>query len=272
VVTVSLNDYPEYSASYTVKQSGAADMLDVLFNTDGTADDVSQMAHTVVWRNFDFPLSVAYDAAYGRNVAIFNPQSNGTNVGANHGSYYNVDYAANDDFQSKLADGHSFECVVKFDVDYTATVRNYETKFFSSQGAGGTGFMVANQSQGTGVNGITFLPNIATTDGGGSRWIWTNSQIKPDGQSYYHLVGVWNKTEGKAYIYVNGEKKSEVEAAGFYRPTQSPPRSLGIGGDPGDNYALEGGLQGKIVIARIYDNPLTEADAQALYNEINPKP
>jgi hypothetical protein len=71
---------------------------------------------------------------------------------------------------------------------------------------------------------------------------------------------------------VNGEKKSEMAAAGFYRPMGSSPRSLGIGGDPGDNYALEGGLQGKIVIARIYDSPLTASEAQALYEEINPNP
>jgi hypothetical protein len=246
-------------------------MLDVIFNTDGTADDVSQMANTVVWKNFDNPLSVAYDATWGRNVVTFNPASNGSNPGASHGSYYIIDYNSNTDFQNKLADGHTFECLVKFDVDYT-TNRNYETKFFSSQGAGGTGFMIANQSQATGNNGLTFLPNVPATNGGGSNWIWANSQIRPDGASYYHLVGVWNQTEGKAYIYVNGELKREVAAAGYYRPTQSPPLAVGIGGDMGDNYALEGPFQGKMVIARIYDSPLLATDAQALYDEITPAP
>jgi hypothetical protein len=272
VVTVSLTNHPEYSASYTVKQSGAADMLDVLFNIDGTAHDVSQMANTVIWRNFDNPLSVAYDATYGRNIVTFNPVSNAfTASAAEQGSYYVVDYASNADFQNKLANGHSFECLVKFDYDYASTSASYETKFFSSHGAGGTGFLVS-AAGGADPNGLTFLPNIPGTDGGGSNWIWANSAIKPDGTSYYHLVGVWNQEEGKAYLYVNGTLGKEIAAAGFYRPISVNPKALVIGGDPADNYRLEGAFQGKIVIARVYDSPLTASDAAALYNEINPAP
>jgi hypothetical protein len=117
--------------------------------------------------------------------------------GANHGSYYKVDYNSNTAFQEKLADGHTFECLVKFDHNYTTAAASYETKFFSTHGSGGTGFLITNDGRG---NGITFLPNVSET-GGSNTWIWANSEIKPDGQKYYHLVGVWNQTEETAYIY-----------------------------------------------------------------------
>ncbi|MDR2449517.1 MAG: VCBS domain-containing protein [Prevotellaceae bacterium] len=264
IVTISLTDYPQYIDSFSVGQSGAADMLDVIFNPDGSATDVSPMQHAVnLVTNASYPLSVATNATYGRNAVTFNPRENGSN----DGSYYRIDYANNNEFDNKLTDGHSFECLVKFDTDYS-TPQNYETKFFTTHEGGGTGFMIANQNGTGGPNGITFLPNISTADGGGSNWIWANSQIKPDGTKYYHLVGVWNKTEGKAYIYVDGELKKEISAAGFYRkPNTAACYWVCIGGDAGTG----GGsnlFDGEMVIARIYDIPLTADDAAALYKEI----
>ena len=243
-----------------------ADMLDVIFNIDGTATDVSPMQHTVtVIKDDDAPMTVALNTTYGRNVVTFNPVENGKSPGAGKGSCYSVDYQNNVAFQTKLADGHSFETLVKFDVDYTSS-QNYETKFFSTHQAGGTGFLVANSPHASGDNGLTFLPNVSETDGGGSRWIWGNSQIKPNGSSWYHLVGVWDKAAGKAYLYVNGEKKAEVDAAGFYRPAALNPLWLTIGADPGNENEVQNPFKGSLTIARIYDKALTEAEAVALWN------
>ncbi|MDR0713686.1 MAG: hypothetical protein LBF89_05445 [Bacteroidales bacterium] len=267
-VTFTLKDYPSYTRSFSVGQTGEADMLDVIFNPDGSATDLSPMLHTIKLVHPAEPstLSVAADAAYGRNIVTFAPAANGSGSA----SHYRIDYSSGTEFANKLADGHSFECLVKFDVNYGVIAPTYETKFFSTHQSGGTGFLISTSSHTSGANGITFLPNVPAMDGGGSNWIWTNSQIKPDGQSYYHLVGVWNQTEGKAYLYVNGELKSEVPAAGFYRPQNLSPQWLAIGGDAGSN--IEGPYQGKMVIARIYDKPLTASEAEALYNEINPTP
>jgi hypothetical protein len=271
VVTISLTNYPDISYSYTVGQLGSADMLDVVFNTDGTATDISPMSHPVLWKNYDNHLTVTRNATYDRNEVIFNPSANGATPGANKGSYYQIDYKDNADFKNKLADGHSFECLIKFDVNFATVAPGYETKFFSTHDGGGTGFMIANNSQGTGPNGITFLPNIPTTNGGSSNWIWANSQIKPDGQSYYHLIGVWDQIAGKSYLYVNGELKSEKNAAGFLRfPGSDACHWIAIGGDAGTD-RIEAMFQGRMVIARIYDSPLTAVEAQTLYNEIKPE-
>lgn len=251
----------------TVKRKAVptADMLDVVFNTDGTATDLSPMNHTVSKISYSYPFTISFNSTYNRNMVTFNPAQNGSDGGATGGSYYRVDYLNNASFNEKLANGHSFECLVKFDVDYT-TNQSYETKFFSTHEGGGTGFMIANQDRG---NGLTFLPNIPAANGGGSNWIWANSSVRPNGTSWYHLVGVWNQTNGKAYIYVNGEKKAEVNAAGFYRPTNSESiRWIGIGGDAGGNGA-QGMFKGSLAIARIYDKPLTETEAQALWEQVN---
>ena len=269
-VTFKLSKYPTVTQIVEITQAGeapatiVADMLDVEFNLDGTAKDLSPMKHTV--QNVDnvFPYTVAYNTTYKRNVVSFSPEVNGTTT---KGSYFRIDYQNNSEFLNKLASGHSFETLVKFNVNYVAAEQKYETKFFSTQQAGGTGFLIANYNQATGNNGITFLPNVAATEGGASRWIWANSQIKPDGQAWYHLVGVWDKDAGKAYLYVNGEKKAEVDAAGFYRPAALTPLWVGIGGDPGNN-EIQNTFQGSLTIARIYSKALTAAEAESLWNQV----
>jgi hypothetical protein len=255
--------------SFTRKAAPTADMLDVVFAPDLTATDASAMHHTVVLDNSANVLSYALSATYNRAVVSFNPpQGNGVNYGnANAQSVYRVDYDDNAEFKSKLADGHSFECLIQFDHDYTSKV-NYETKFFSSQEGGGTGFMVSNRTE----NWLTFLPNVALTDGGASNWIWAESNIKPDGVAWYHLVGVWDAAAGKAYLYVDGVKVNEVNAAGFYRPAQLNKTNLClmIGGDPDNNAPnrCQNPFKGSIAVARIYDAPLTAADAAYLFSKV----
>lgn len=245
-----------------------ADMLDVEFNLDGTAIDVSPMGHTVTKIEQDHPFTVTLNTTYNRNVVNFSPAANGVNLPEGEGSYYRIDYEGNTEFQDKLASGHSFETLVKFDVDYSAGDLDYETKFFSTHQSGGTGFMIARKNAASGPNGLTFLPNVATTEGGGSRWIWANSQVKPDGEKWYHLVGVWDKDAGKAYIYVNGELKGEEDAIGFYRPAVlSAGLWIAIGGDPGNN-VLQNPFAGSLTIARIYDKALTAAEAEYLWSQI----
>lgn len=252
--------------AYSTPDAPKADMLDVVFNLDGTATDLSPMNHTVNKVSHNYPFSVASNTTFNRNVVTFNPIENGKSPGENNGSYYRIDYPINGAFQQKLADGHTFETLVKFDVDY-AVEQKYETKFFSTQEEGGTGFLIANWNQTSGENGITFLPNIATTDGGGSRWIWANSKIKPNGSSWYHLVGVWDKEAGKAYLYVNGEKQAEVDAAGFYRTNTLAEPWVCIGGDAGKDQ-VQGLFTGSLAVARIYDKALTEAEAKALWDQL----
>ena len=243
-----------------VRAGIANTMVDVIFKDDGSAQDVSGKGFPVqLFANETYPIAISFNSGYNRNVVKFNPLA----VAGGTGSYYRIDYWNDDDFKAKLSAGHTFECLVQSDHAYDGTFTS-ETKFFSTHEGGGTGFLITHATEASRKNVITFLPNIPATDGGNSNWLWTPSDIMPDGTSWYHLVGVWNKEEGKTYLYVNGEKKGEAAAVGFYRPPTAAGQWLAIGGDAGTN--IQGTWKGSIGIARIFDKALTADEAVALWN------
>ncbi len=258
-------NYIEQTDSTTVPtDSLRADLLDIRFNEDGTVQDVSPMKNRVQVVSPDGKtISTAYNETYGTYMGRFSNtwggmQSDGTQ------SYCKVDYSNNFEFKEKLLDGHTFETL--FCAHYEGTIPNKEAKWFSAHQAGGTGFLISNIS-GARKNEITFLPNITTT--GSSKWIWTTSGVVPQSDVFYHVVGVWNKEEGKTYIYVNGELKNTVDAPGSFRfPAESVAQWVGIGCDAHSN---GGEVSGKwdIVSARIYDLPLSANTVQQLWQKVN---
>ncbi|MBQ8046881.1 MAG: hypothetical protein IJ196_03030 [Prevotella sp.] len=236
-----------------------ATLLNVVFNLDGTATDVSPMHNTIVsvgrtnTQNY-------YNELYDSNVASFSNTWGGATA-----SYYRIDYSANTDFRNALADGHSLEMLVC--PNYSGTIANVEAKPFSSHQAGGTGLMVSTVS-GERRNEFTFLPNVSTT--GSSNWIWCTSGVVPKSQVYYHVVGVWDKEQGKARVYVDGQLCKETDANGTFRFPSSGANWFCIGGDAAPNNA-ELGWAGDIAIARIYDQPLTQAEVEALWAVVKAK-
>lgn len=244
----------------SVCHTPVADILDVVFNDDGTATDISPMKNTIETFNTEGKLSVYYNEEFGRNAAHFD---NGWASRPAKG-YYKVSYKGNDTFKKALEDGHTLECVVMADV-----VNNSEAKFFSSHAAGGTGLMICNKDGGRQFNSFTFLPNV--TENGGSTWRWANSNVQPTPKQFYHLVAVYDKNAAKAKIYVDGELKATTDAKGDYRHpdggTSEASHWFGIGCDPGGDVG-EQSWQGDVVLARIYDNALTDYDARALYEAL----
>jgi glycerophosphoryl diester phosphodiesterase len=125
--------------------------------------------------------------------------------------------------------------------------------------SGGTGFLITASNKGT---DITFLPNVSAD--GKSSWKWAQSGVVPEPGRYYHVVGIWNKQTGKASIYVDGVFKKEVDAAGNLNFPTEGNTWFCVGGDPSGNGA-HAGFNGDVVVARIYDDPLTATDVTELY-------
>lgn len=238
-----------------MQEKPQADVLDVVFKTDGTAKDVSPMKN-VVTTVASGALSTYYNSTYKRFVVKFENTWAGSTSG-----YYKVDYANNQAFRNALADGHTLEAV--FMGNYEAPIKDGEAKFFSSHERGGTGLMVCKAS-GERQNEITFLPNVSESPS--NTWIWANSGVVPEPQTYYHVVGVWNKEEGKAYIYLNGELKKTADAVGNLNFPAEGSNWLGIGCDAGPSAQL--GWNGDVVLARIYDAPLTQQNVAVLWDEV----
>ena len=228
-----------------------ADMLDVKFNADGTAEDASAMKNKV--EVVGSALSTYYNDGFGFVVANF-----ANTWGGGKSSGYRVDYEQNQDFKDKLADGHSLEVVLM--ADYPS-VTDAEIKPFSSMQAGGTGFLITNNSRG---NVMTFLPNVSAD--GSSKWNWCTSGVQPVKKMYYHFLGVWNQEEGKAYIYCNGQLMNTISTDKVFRFASDGSKWFCIGGDPGGSN-VEAGWRGDIAVARIYSDPLTGEQAEALWED-----
>lgn len=229
-----------------------ADILDVKFNPDGTAEDISPMKNTI--EAYGNP-QVFFSSRYGRYEVRF-----GDNSWAGKASrYYKISYADNDAFQNALADGHTMETVIR--CSYTGSIQDGEAKFFSSHQSGGTGLMISKIS-GARENELTFLPYV------GGSWRWATSGIVPESDVYYHIVGVWNKTEEKAYIYVNGELKNTVAASGDFKFPATNCYYFAIGGDPSNATTVNQAWNGDVVLSRIYDKALTKNQVTSLWNRL----
>lgn len=113
---------------------------------------------------------------------------------------------------------------------------------------------------------MRFNPNV-TTDGN-SHWGTVNSSLSPKAGVYYHIVGVWDKQQKKACIYVNGEKDAEVELPGSFRFPNTGCRWFGIGGDPDASDKASNAWCGDVAIARVYNDALTPAEVKTLWNDM----
>lgn len=253
--TVTFNYGDNQSKRLVLAQASApvADLLDIVFKEDGTAEDVSPMAHDVITQK-GTALMTYYNDIHKRYVANYH-HSLGAGVTT---GYYRVNYKPNDAFISRVADGCTFESIIMLgDTDPA----NLEVKWFSSMQAGGIGFILPAHSR---SNCITFLPNISTN--GASNWCWTHSKVVPEVGKYYHVVGVWNKEEGKTYIYINGELSGTASTPGNYVPVYTGAESFVIGGDSEPNQtACASAWNGDIVTARIYDAPMTADQVAKLW-------
>ena len=234
-----------------------ADLMDIVFNNDGTAKDISPMGHTVQTIN-NGGLYTYFNNIYKRYAAHFD------NVWGNVPSgNYHIDYATNQAFKDALSDGHSIEAIIM--ADYTPPIPNKEAKPFTSHQTGGTGFLISTSNSSGQQNEITFLPNISTT--GNSNWIMTTSGVIPQPKVYYHIVGIWNKEKGKSYIYINGELKNTLNAVGELHFPATGAHWFGIGCDANTSNG-ELAWSGDVVLARIYNKPLTQNDVTVIWNEI----
>lgn len=112
---------------------------------------------------------------------------------------------------------------------------------------------------------MTFLPN-ASADGN-SKWNWCTSGISPEKKVYYHFVGVWNQEEGKAYIYCNGKLMNSINTEKQFRFANDGSKWFCIGGDPGGSN-VQAGWRGDVAVARVYGDPLTGEQAEALWQDV----
>lgn len=232
----------------------AADLLDVRFNQNASATDISGRNMTVVNKN---NAGTYYNPIYKCYAANFRPVWNsGSNTfwGQSPTGHYSINYNSDQTFKDGLSNGHTIEVLISGSIDRFAS----EAKPFASQAAGGTGIVVSSDGK------LSFLPHV----GGGYRWAQDNNLYQKN--KYYHLVGVWDKSAGTVTLYVDGVKKGVVNQTGNFTMANANPLTFIIGGDcDGSGNGTEAGWPGDVVFARIYRGAKSDSDVTTLWNAIS---
>ena len=228
-----------------------ADILDVVFDEDGSARDISAAGNTVKYVAGS-ACTLSWNDVYLKYVPSFSHKQAGSGITS---GFYRIEYT--DAIMSALDDGYTMEALIK----PGKAPNGSEIKAFSATTSGGMAIMIANTSRG---KGLEFIQH------NGSAWCFASTDIIPDPDVYYHVVGVWDKAAGKIHCYVNGELKKSVDCNGIKHMTTATTRARAfcIGGNTQSNTQLNGAWNGDVAIARIYDEPLTAEEIKELYENV----
>lgn len=228
-----------------------ADILDVVFDEDGSARDISAAGNTVKYVAGS-ACTLSWNDVYLKYVPSFSHRQAGSGITS---GFYRIEYT--DAIMSALDDGYTMEALIK----PGKAPNGSEIKAFSATTQGGMAIMIANTSRG---KGLEFIQH------NGSAWCFASTNVIPDPDVYYHVVGVWDKAAGKIHCYVNGELKKSVDCNGIKHMTTSTTRTRAfcIGGNTQSNTQLNGAWNGDVAIARIYDDPLTADEIKELYENV----
>lgn len=228
-----------------------ADILDVVFDEDGSARDISAAGNTVKYVAGS-ACTLSWNDVYLKYVPSFSHKQAGSGITS---GFYRIEYT--DAIMSALDDGYTMEALIK----PGKAPNGSEIKAFSATTQGGMAIMIANTSRG---KGLEFIQH------NGSAWCFASTDIVPDPDVYYHVVGVWDKAAGKIHCYVNGELKKSVDCNGIKHMVVGTTRTRAfcIGGNTQSNTQLNGAWNGDVAIARIYDDPLTADEIKELYENV----
>ena len=229
-----------------------AELLDVKFNADGTAEDLSAMKMPI--KTFAGPtLTMIENETFGY-IAKFDPET--VNQNKITSGFYTVDFTQNISFQNAIADGFSMELYV--------TAKDYGEKSapipMGCHGGGGVAFIWHDDN-----NSWSFEPYIGN---------YSACNMPPLGEvpeeTWYHVVGVWDGTGNADAIklYVDGKVEAQRAPASGNSFQFPGNKWFVIGGDAGAANEADRAYKGQIAITRIYDRALTAEEVKALYNTL----
>ena len=128
----------------------------------------------------------------------------------------------------------------------------------SAQENGGTGIEQASGGL------ITFFAHI----GGGYKELKSAASVTPG--KFYHVVAVYDKAAGETRIYVNGSPSGVRQVKGdFGFPGNEKAQWIGIGGDANGNGYAQFPLDGEVMVARMYNKPVSRDEVYWMYKEVS---
>ena len=252
------NVFPQDGSWFTGFSSTKPTLLDVAFNGDGTAQDVS------TWYNSADTKSHQAVETFGKPTTFWNKElgrfgmKNGCTWAGDATNFYRWKYT--DDEWNRLANNLTVEALVKMP-DNVPDADNNEAKIIGSTQAGGFALMVYNKQ-------IRFTIH----DGTDYRFVTCPTPVEPG--KMYHIVAMYGgkyDPKGVMRLYVNGKMVDEISGIGetIQQPSATSAHCVMIGADPNskDGEAAQG-FPGEIYIARIFKDNLDDSHIATLYNNI----
>ena len=236
----------------TVTQYAAADLIDFKFNQDGTAEDISPLKNKV--NSWTKGATMNYYEAY----SAWGPTvSRGLNKSLKKADYafWECEYTA---FDNRLNNGYTIESVFSIPTAHT----NVETKAFGATQSGGFALMLGatgektNAGDGSKVERDGSIEFIQHGDG---NWNFAVSHVQAVPGQLYHVFGVWDKETIKCYV--DGELKATVGVKTLKH--KSGLHCMGVAGNYSTEEKFNGSWNGTVVVARLYDSPLTAEQIKA---------
>lgn len=234
----------------TVTQYAAADLMDFKFNKDGTAEDISPLKNKVNSWTTGATMNYYDDfSAWGPSV------SRGVNKSFNKADYafWECEYAA---FDNRINNGYTIESVFSIPTAHT----NVETKAFGATQSGGFALMLGATGEKTNAGD----GSKTTRDGSiefiqHGNWNFAVSHVQPVPGQLYHVFGVWDGETIKCYV--DGKLTATVGVTALKH--KSGLHCMGVAGNYSSDTKFNGSWNGTVVVARLYDNPLTSAQIKA---------
>lgn len=217
-------------------------LLDVNFNEDGTATDSSPYAQEI--KAIGTP-SISYDEELGMNVWSLQ----GNKWGEDPVTAFFTEMK--DIIWGQMVDGYTMECYVRPTWDGDEVPSTW-CSVLGYQQQGGPGMIVDSKQW-------TFEVNFDGT----YQETYSGAPIKDE---WVHLVGVYNKNEGKLMLYVNGNLTASTDVEGTMTAPNAEIKNLFMGCDlDGATGEGEHAFQGDIAKIRLFCMPLSAGEIVTLY-------
>lgn len=241
VVTIAEYELAEKKPTQTI--------LDVQFNTDGTAVDegiygldvqlMGEPTNTYVYKHSKFKKN---NIARFHNVRINNDVTN-------H-SYYKVDYSANEEMKATIADGFALEVVT------LATCANWDW-WLSPVATDAFRFIL----KGGNANYEWCYSYNNSGD-----WFANGPKINAtyDFNKYHHDVYMYDADNMQIQVYHNGVLLGMVENVSEFKPGQL--LTIGGYGNVNDNLYMQ--WNGEVALVKMYDQVLTPEEIGEKFNDL----
>ncbi len=236
----------------TLTQYAAADLMDFKFHEDGTAEDISPLKNKV--NSWTTGATMNYYEDYGAWGPTVSRAIN-KNLDKAKNAFWECEYTA---FDARIGDGYTIESVFSIPTEHT----NAETKAFGATSGGGFALMLGNAKEATNAGDKSKAQrdgSIEFIQHGNGNWNFAVSHVRAVPGQLYHVFGVWDKETIKCYV--DGEIKATVGVTALKH--KNGPHYMGVAGNYNGDDKFNGSWNGTVVVARLYDNPLTAEQIKA---------